>query len=64
MTKDKLITMFIKLLLELLSPDRVLKIINNSLNYLETLVFESKTELDDIAVLPLIKSIRGIIEKG
>jgi len=64
MSKDRLITIFVKVLLEILSPDRVQRLLNNSLDYLEKIVLESKNEVDDIAVLPVIKMMRDIMNKG
>ena len=64
MNKDRLITIFVKVLLEILSPDRVQRLLNNSLDHLEKIVLESKNEVDDIAVLPVIKMIRDIMNEG
>ena len=64
MNKDRLITIFVKVLLEILSPDRVQRLLNNSLDHLEKIVLESKNEVDDIAVLPIIKMMRDIMNKG
>jgi hypothetical protein len=64
MNRDRLIGIFVKVLLEVLTPERVQKIINKSLDFVEETVQESKTEVDDMLVLPITKMIRSLINKG
>jgi len=63
MIKDRLIAMLVKLLLEVLTPDRMQKIINKALDAVEETVEESKNEVDDIVVLPIVNMMRTIVNK-
>jgi hypothetical protein len=61
MNKERLIEYFIKGLLQVLSPERLQKIINKSLDYVDEVVTESKMEFDDKIVLPIVKVIRDLV---
>jgi hypothetical protein len=63
MNKERLVGVFVKILMEVLTQDRIKKIINKSLDYTEELITETKTKYDDMVVLPIVNMIRNIINE-
>ena len=63
MSKDRIISMLVQLLLEVLTPERVQKVMNKALDAVTEVVLESKTEVDDIVVLPIVSMMRSIVNK-
>lgn len=60
--KEKLITLLIRLIIEMLSPELLMKFADMVLDFCENFVLGTKSTIDDRVILPLCAQIRGAFD--
>ena len=60
--KERIINVLIKILLDYLTPDLVEKALNSALDVIEEAVKDTENDYDDRILMPVIKTIREIID--
>lgn len=60
--KEKVINVLIKVLMDFLTPDLIEKSLNSALDVIEEAVKNTDNEYDDRIIMPIIQTIREIME--